>query len=95
MKLGDGTGVLMPDTQEYRSRYPQPSSQAEGVGFPQMRLAGVVCLSPGRCWMRPWDRLRGKGAVSCRSIAGSSMCSRPEMCFFLADCGNSSELIVA
>jgi len=42
VKLGDGTGVLMPDTEENQSRYPQPSSQAEGVGFPQMRLAGTV-----------------------------------------------------
>jgi hypothetical protein len=47
VKLGDGTGVVMPDTPENQSDYPQPSSQAEGVGFPQMRLAGVVCLSTG------------------------------------------------
>lgn len=47
VKLGDGTGISMPDTAQNQSRYPQPSSQAEGVGFPQMRLTGVICLSSG------------------------------------------------
>ena len=47
VKLGDGTGLSMPDTAENQARYPQPSSQAEGVGFPLMRLTGVICLSTG------------------------------------------------
>jgi hypothetical protein len=47
VKLADGTGISMQDTQENQARYPQPSSQAEGVGFPLMRLTGVVCLSTG------------------------------------------------
>ncbi|RPI96988.1 MAG: IS4 family transposase [Chloroflexi bacterium] len=47
VKLADGTGISMPDTSENQARYPQPSSQAEGVGFPLARLVGIVCLSTG------------------------------------------------
>jgi hypothetical protein len=47
VKLADGTGISMPDTPENQSCYPQPSSQAAGVGFPLARLTGVICLSTG------------------------------------------------
>ena len=47
VKLVDGTGVSMPDTPENQARYPQPNTQAPGVGFPLARLVGVICLSSG------------------------------------------------
>jgi len=47
VKLVDGTGISMPDTAENQAHYPQPSSQAEGVGFPLARIVGVLCLSSG------------------------------------------------
>jgi hypothetical protein len=47
VKLVDGTGISMPDTPDNQARYPQPSSQAAGVGFPLARLVGVICLSTG------------------------------------------------
>jgi hypothetical protein len=47
VKLSDGTGISMQDTQENQASYPQPCTQAEGVGFPLMRLTGVICLSTG------------------------------------------------
>lgn len=47
VKLADGTGISMPDTPPNQSCYPQPSSQAEGVGFPLARLVAVICLSTG------------------------------------------------
>lgn len=47
VKLGAGTGLSLPDTAENQARYPQPSSQAEGVGFPLMRLTRVIYLSTG------------------------------------------------
>lgn len=47
VKLADGTGISMPDTTENQRQYPQPSSQRTGVGFPLMRLTGVICLSTG------------------------------------------------
>ena len=34
VKLVDGTGISMPDTPENQARYPQPTTQAPGVGFP-------------------------------------------------------------
>lgn len=47
VKLVDGTGISMSDTPENQARYPQPSSQAEGVGFPLARVVGVICLATG------------------------------------------------
>jgi hypothetical protein len=47
VKLADGTGISMPDTAENQGRFPQPASQAEGVGFPLVGLVGIVCLSSG------------------------------------------------
>lgn len=47
VKLADGTGISMPDTPANQACYPQPSSQAKGVGFPLARLVGVICLSTG------------------------------------------------
>lgn len=37
----------MPDTPENQDHYPQPSSQAEGVGFPLARVVGVICPATG------------------------------------------------
>ena len=47
VKLVDGTCISMPDTPENQERYPQPSSQAPGVGFPLARLVMVICLATG------------------------------------------------
>jgi len=47
VKLVDGTGISMPDTPENQACYPQPSTQASGVGFPQARLVMVICLATG------------------------------------------------
>lgn len=47
VKLADGTGISMPDTAENQAQYPQPSTQAQGVGFPLARLVGIICLSTG------------------------------------------------
>jgi len=47
VKLADGTGVSMPDTPENQASYPQPSTQAQGVGFPLARLVAIICLSTG------------------------------------------------
>ena len=47
VKLVDGTGLSMPDTEENQACYPQPNSQAPGVGFAQARLVMVICLATG------------------------------------------------
>jgi hypothetical protein len=61
VKLVDGTGVSMPDTAENQVRYPQPSTQAKGVGFPLIRLVGVICLSTGAILDAASSRFEGKG----------------------------------
>lgn len=45
--LVDATGVSMPDTEESQARWPQSSSQAEGCGFPSMKLVGLFSLASG------------------------------------------------
>jgi len=47
VRLVDGTGISMPDTPENQASYPQPSTQAPGVGFPQARLVAIICLATG------------------------------------------------
>ncbi|MGP1684958.1 MAG: IS4 family transposase, partial [Giesbergeria sp.] len=47
VKLVDGTGISMPDTPENQEHYPQPSTQAPGVGLPLARLVMVICLATG------------------------------------------------
>ena len=61
VKLVDGTGISMPDTPENQARYPQPSSQAPGVGFPLARLVGVICLSTGAVVDAAIGPFEGKG----------------------------------
>jgi len=47
VKLVDGTGISMPDTPSNQARFPQPGSQAEGVGFPLAYLVAVISLASG------------------------------------------------
>ncbi len=43
----DGSSVSMPDTPENQERYPQPSPQKQGCGFPVMRIVVYFALSSG------------------------------------------------
>lgn len=61
VKLVDGTGISMPDTQQNQACYPQPSSQAEGVGFPLARIVAVICLSTGAVMDAAMGAYSGKG----------------------------------
>ena len=47
IKIADGTTVSMPDTAENQKAYPQQSGQKKGLGFPTMRLVGLISLSCG------------------------------------------------
>ena len=47
VKLVDGTGISMPDTPQNQACYPQPNTQASGVGFPLARVVMVICLATG------------------------------------------------
>lgn len=43
----DGSTLSMPDTPSNQARYPQPSAQKKGCGFPVMKLVGVFSLATG------------------------------------------------
>ena len=47
IKIVDGTTVSMPDTPENQKVYPQQPGQKKGVGFPSIRLVGLIGLSCG------------------------------------------------
>jgi hypothetical protein len=61
VKLVDGTGLSMPDTASNQARWPQPSSQGEGSGFPQLRAVLVNCLSTGGLLTAATGTHAGKG----------------------------------
>jgi hypothetical protein len=43
----DGSAFSMPDTAENQAKYPQPSSQKKGCGFPVAGFVAVICLATG------------------------------------------------
>ena len=43
----DGTTFSMPDTAANQAEYPQPTSQAEGLGFPILRAVALTSLATG------------------------------------------------
>ena len=62
VKLVDGTGLSMPDTPENQAVYPQPNTQACGVGFPLARLVAVICLAAGAALDAAIGPHSGKGS---------------------------------
>jgi hypothetical protein len=47
VRLVDGTTLSMPDTAANQAKYPQPASQAPGLGFPLCRMVAIICLGTG------------------------------------------------
>lgn len=47
IKLVDGTTVCMPDTEANQRAYPQNKQQKAGLGFPVMRITGIISLGCG------------------------------------------------
>ena len=70
VKLVDGTGLSMPDTQENQAVYPQPSTQAPGVGFPLARLVMVICLATGAALDAAIGPHSGKGSGELGLVRG-------------------------
>lgn len=48
VKVLDGCGLSMPDTDENRSCWPYAGGQKKGCGFPTAQLVGLFCLATGR-----------------------------------------------
>lgn len=61
VKLVDGSTISMPDTPANQSWYPQPCSQAPGVGFPLARVLAVICLSTGAVMEAAMGACEGPG----------------------------------
>lgn len=61
VRLVDGTTVVMPDTLANQVTFPQPRSQKPGLGFPQCRMVGLICLGSGAILSAATSACRGKG----------------------------------
>lgn len=48
VKVIDGCGLSMPDTDENRARWPYAGGQKPGCGFPTAQMVGLFCLATGR-----------------------------------------------
>jgi len=48
VKVLDGCGVSMPDTDHNRARWPYAGGQKPGCGFPTAQLVGLFCLATGQ-----------------------------------------------
>jgi hypothetical protein len=60
VKVVDGSTVVMPDTRENQAAYPQPSTQAPGVGFPMARILVIFSLAVGTVLDAAIGPYRGK-----------------------------------
>ena len=60
IKIADGTTVSMPDTPANQKAYPQQLAQKEGLGFPILRLVGLIGLSCGAVLDVAMGSYRGK-----------------------------------
>lgn len=47
VRIIDGTSVRLADTPRNQQRFPQPSTQAQGCGFPAMKVLALFCLRSG------------------------------------------------
>lgn len=77
VKLVDGTGLSMPDTPENQACYPQPNTQAPGVGFPLARLVMVICLATGAALDAAIGPHSGKGSSELALVRGLLAGFRP------------------
>jgi hypothetical protein len=59
--IADGSHVSMPDTPANQARYPQPSAQRPGLGFPLARVAVLLSLATGACHDLAIAPYEGKG----------------------------------
>lgn len=62
VRLVDGTTVTLPDTPANQAAYPQPGTQRPGLGFPQCRMVGLICLGSGGILNAATSACRGKGS---------------------------------
>jgi Transposase DDE domain len=74
MKIVDGTTLSMPDTPANQKAYPQQAAQKQGLGFPILRLVGLMSLSCGAVLdvaMAPYQGKRTGETALLRQVLGS------------------------
>lgn len=62
VRLVDGATVTLVDTPDNQETYPQPGSQAPGLGFPQCRMVALICLACGGVLNAAIGPCLGKGS---------------------------------
>ena len=73
VKLMDGTTVSLPDTPMNQAHYPQQGNQKPGLGFPIMRLVGLLCAATGAVLdaaIGPYAGKRGSEHALFRQLLG-------------------------
>ena len=58
VKVVDGSTTQLPDTAANQKRYPQPTGQKPGCGFPMLRFVAVLSLNSGAILQTAMDSLR-------------------------------------
>jgi putative transposase len=58
--LGDGTGVVLPDSPENQAAFPQHPNQKKGLGTPMIRLVVLMSLAVGVLSGMAWGPYQGK-----------------------------------
>ena len=58
VKVVDGSTTQLPDTARHQKRYPQPTGQKPGCGFPMMRFVALLSLNSGVVLKVMLDSLR-------------------------------------
>ena len=80
----DGTTLTAADTAENQHRFPQPATQADGVGFPIMRVVVVQSLATGMICDLATAPYAGKGTGE-MALARELMPSIPDNALLLGD----------
>ena len=62
LKVVDGSGLRLADTPANQKRFPQPTNQKPGCGFPVLKLVGCFCLASGALLARATGSLRDSEA---------------------------------
>jgi hypothetical protein len=62
VRLIDGATATLPDTPANQASYPQQSGQKPGLGFPIVRIVGIICLSSGALLNASVGSCSGKGS---------------------------------
>lgn len=70
VKVLDGCGISMPDTDENRARWPYAGGQKAGCGFPTAQLVGLFCLATGRLVRFALDSWKAHEIPLARQLVG-------------------------